>query len=64
MLQQQLTARRQENRVMLEALQDDYNKQKEEEKIRLAKVEPEAEQILEMRKREGIRGRVSVSVYL
>ncbi len=24
----------------------------------------EAEQILEMRKREGIRGRVSVSVYL
>jgi hypothetical protein len=49
---------------MLQALQEDYDQQIEEEKIRLAKVEPEAEQILEMRKREGIRGRVSVSVYL
>ena len=59
-----MKVRREENRLMLQALQEDYDQQIEEEKIRLAKVEPEAEQILEMRKREGIRGRVSVSVYL
>ena len=47
---------------MLQQLQIDYNDQIDDEKARLAKVEPEAEAILEMRKREGIRGRVSVSV--
>ena len=49
---------------MLQQLQIDYNDQIDDEKARLAKVEPEAEAILEMRKREGIRGRVSVSVQL
>jgi hypothetical protein len=38
-----LKERREENRLMLGALQDDYNQQIEEEKARLAKVEPEAE---------------------